>query len=356
MQGLRTDIAVVHDGSFRPGEIVAALNGQFDVSAEDLDQHLHETSQSAHLYVFCTGLGSKQTYGRVKKAVEHCQGEKLFVLPTHNSKAISKLHDLSVTDYLLMPINREELCATAKKAINRRVENSWAALDTTKRQALQTGLASFGKCFEHVQRGEPLPMEEVRESCEHIRAAAQLGGLDSWIDALNDHHNYSFRHSMFVCGSLVYFANAIGIGGADLELLTVGGLLHDVGKSQIPLEILDKPGKLDEREWAIMKKHPEHSREILLREHGLEEDAVAMAVHHHEKLDGTGYPDGLSGAQITDHMRLTAMADVYSALIDKRSYKEAMSKEAALDLMGKFEGHLDMDLLRAFRNFILDNG
>ena len=81
-----------------------------------------------------------------------------------------------------------------------------------------------------------------------------------------------------------------------------------------------------------------------------------MAVHHHEKLDGNGYPDGLAGAQISDHVRLMAIADVYSALIDKRSYKEAMGHEEALDLMLEFEGHLDMDLLSAFRGFLLDKG
>jgi HD-GYP domain-containing protein (c-di-GMP phosphodiesterase class II) len=131
-------------------------------------------------------------------------------------------------------------------------------------------------------------------------------------------------------------------------------MLHDVGKSQVPLEILDKPGKLDDGEWKIMRNHPEHSREILLSNQGLDADTVAMAVNHHEKLDGTGYPDGLSGAQISDHVRLTAIADVYSALIDKRSYKEAMGQEEALDLMAKFVGHLDMDLLGAFRSFVLE--
>ncbi len=254
----------------------------------------------------------------------------------------------------MLPIDPQELRALAKAAINRRVERSWAALHPTKRKALKKSLACFENCFTKVQNGEPLPIEEIHASCQHIREAAELGGLDSWIEALEDHHNYSFRHSMFVCGTLTYFANAIGIGGADLEQLTIGGLLHDIGKSQVPLEILDKPGKLDDGDWKVMREHPEHSREILHANQGLDPDTIAMAVCHHEKLDGTGYPDGLSGAQIGDHVRLMAIADVYSALIDKRSYKEAMSHESALDLMAKLEGHLDMDLLGAFRNFVLD--
>lgn len=282
------------------------------------------------------------------------EGEKLFIFPTHNSDAVSRLRDLGVEDYLVMPIDPEELRTLAKAAINRRIERSWAKLHPTKQKALKKSLACFENCFTKVRNGEPLPMEDISDSCQHIRQAAELGGLDSWIEALENHHNYSFRHSMFVCGTLTYFANAIGIGGVDLEQLTVGGLLHDVGKSQVPLGILDKPGKLDDGEWKTMRMHPEHSRAILLREQGLDRDTLGMAVHHHEKLDGTGYPDGLSGAQIGDHVRLTAIADVYSALIDKRSYKEAMSRDAALDLMAKFEGHLDLDLLGAFRGFVLD--
>ncbi|MHA1152651.1 MAG: HD domain-containing phosphohydrolase [Alphaproteobacteria bacterium] len=356
MHGLRTDIAVVHDPSFEPGAVVSALADHFSLRREILDDSFVAESPGAHLYAFCTSISSGPAFQRVKKALEKCSGEKLLVLPTHNSDAISRLRGLGIDDFLVLPIDPEELCALAKAAINRCIERSWATLHPTKQKALKKSLTCFQNCFTMVQNGEPLPIEEISISCQHIREAAELGGLDSWIEALDDHHNYSFRHSMFVCGSLTYFANAIGIGGAELDQLTVGGLLHDIGKSQVPLEVLDKPGKLDAGEWKIMKMHPEHSRTILLREQGLGRDTIAMAVHHHEKLDGTGYPDGLSGAEINDHVRLMAIADVYSALIDKRSYKEAMSHEAALDMMLKFEGHLDMGLLGAFRQFVLDEG
>jgi putative nucleotidyltransferase with HDIG domain len=356
MQGLGTDIVVLHDTDFKPGGVVSALAEHFAVRQEGLDGVLGEGASSAHLYVFCASLSSDKAFRRVKKALKGREGEKLFVLPTHNSDAISRLRDLGIDDYLVLPIDPEELRALAKAAINRCIERSWATLHPTKQKALKKSLACFQNCFAMVQNGEPLPIEEIRASCQNIREAAELGGLDGWIEALENHHNYSFRHSMFVCGSLTYFANAIGIGGTDLDQLTVGGLLHDIGKSQVPLAVLDKPGKLDAGEWKIMRMHPEHSRTILLREKGLDPDTFDMAVHHHEKLDGTGYPDGLAGAQISDHVRLMAIADVYSALIDKRSYKEAMGHEEALDLMLKFEGHLDMDLLGAFRGFVLDQG
>lgn len=354
MQSLRWDIIIISEDGQTPVEVVSALEGSFRLREESLNDFTANGSSDGHLYVFCANVSSDETFAELKDALSVCDGEKLFVLPTHNSKNVTRLKNLDVADYLVRPVDQEDLRAMAKRAINRQVEQSWAALDPASHAALKTSLVCFEDSFSRVQRGEPLPMEEVQLSCRHICESSQLGTLSGWIDALDDHHNYSFRHSMFVCGTLTYFANAIGISGNDLQLLTEGGLLHDVGKSQVPLEILDKPGKLDPHEWEVMRKHPEYSRGILLRENGLDRDAIAMAVHHHEKLDGTGYPDGLSAAQINDHVRLTAIVDVYSALIDKRSYKEAMSEEASLDLMGKFKGHLDLDLLRNFRSFVLD--
>ena len=87
---------------------------------------------------------------------------------------------------------------------------------------------------------------------------------------------------------------------------------------------------LDPAEWDEIRRHPLYSKEILLRENSLDENTISMAVHHHEKLDGGGYPDGLSGISISDIVRLTAICDVYSALIDRRAYKEPMESEAAL--------------------------
>jgi len=256
----------------------------------------------------------------------------------------------------MLPVDGDGLRAAVKQAINRQTEKQWAGLDPTTEAALKKSLACFESCFNRVRRGEPLPIDDIYQSSRLIRDAACLGAFETWIEALANHHNYSFRHSMFVCGTLTCFAHSIGIGSSDLERLAVGGFMHDIGKSRIPVEILDKPGKLDDADWRIMRNHPNDSREILLHELDLEPDTIAMAVHHHEKLNGTGYPDGLSGAQINDCTRLIAIADVYSALIDKRSYKSAMTNEQALDLMATFEGHLDMDLFRAFKNFALQHG
>jgi len=348
------DIAVIHDSGVRPEDVTAPLAKCFLLRSQSLEAFVAGSPLKAELYLFFTNPRVQQTHALLKTALERCDGATLFVLPTHNSDSIARLDSLGIGDYVVLPIEPRKLRALAQHTINREVERAWSALEPAKRKALMTSLRCFEKCFVQLRRGQPLPMKDIQTSCQHIREAAALGGLDQWIDALDRHHNYSFRHSMFVCGSLSYFAHAIGIRGRDLELLTIGGLLHDIGKSRVPVEILDKAGKLDEPEWEVMKKHPEFSREILGREQALDRVIVDMAVAHHERIDGAGYPDGLAGARIDDYVRMTAIADVYSALTDRRVYKGAMSSRAALDLMAAQHGHLDMDLLRAFRSFVLD--
>lgn len=349
-------ISIVFDSAQAAQAVEEALSGFFVFRKIPLRDYAAEGALDAPLNIFCVILGGKETFERVKGAIKMCPGEMLFVFPSHDSAMIETLRHYSQAEYFLLPLNDESFRGSVKSALSRPVERSWTALEPVKHKALQSALVAFEKCFDQVANGEPLPIDDIKSSCQDICQAAELGGLQSWIHALDNHHDYSYRHSMFVCGSLTYFARSIGIRGSELELLTMGGLLHDIGKCRVPLEILDKPGKLDEREWEVMKLHPVHSRDILEREVGLDPETVAMAVYHHEKLDGTGYPDGLISRQINDHVRLTAIADIYSALIDKRAYKGSMSSEAALDIMLSMDYQLDMDLTRKFREFALDNG
>lgn len=349
---LVVDVVLVHDDSLDPQSIVGNLRNYLDCHPIDLDRSSECDVPEAGIFVFGADLQVSSSFRRVRKIIEQTEGRKIFVLPAYNRSSISRIYDLNISDYLVQPVDVDALHAMLKVALNDRTENLWETLHPAKREALQGSLACFKNCFSLVQRGEPLPIEEIHSSCDRLRRAAALGGLDSWIEALDGHHNYSFRHSMFVAGTMVYFAHAIGIGGAELEKISVGGLLHDIGKSQVPHRILDKAGRLDDGEWATMRRHPEYSREIFLANRDVDADVVAMAVHHHEKLDGNGYPDGLSSSQISDFVRITSIADVYSALIDKRSYKNAMGQEEALEIMAGFEGHLDMDLLAAFGGFV----
>jgi HD-GYP domain-containing protein (c-di-GMP phosphodiesterase class II) len=120
--------------------------------------------------------------------------------------------------------------------------------------------------------------------------------------------------------------------------LAVGGLLHDVGKLSVPLEILQKPGPLDDHEFAEIRKHPEAGRKLLDELGGFPETVRKLVSDHHERLDGTGYPNGLKGTELTIETRILAVCDVYDALVSDRVYRAAWTPERALALLQEESG------------------
>ena len=119
----------------------------------------------------------------------------------------------------------------------------------------------------------------------------------------------------------------------DAEILAQAGLLHDIGKAAVPVGILDKPGPLDSGEWHLVQRHPLIAADVLQRSPALPAHLVRIAERHHERLDGSGYPQGLSGAQIDEPSLLCAIADVHTALTDRRAYRSPLDEAAAFARM-----------------------
>lgn len=350
-----TDVAVIGNTEPLSGQLNDMLAEAFTVSSFELSHSETEGKTNANAVVFCLNRISTTDSARIRRIAAKLPSRPIFVFPTYNRDTIDQAQSLGAGECFIVPLDRAALLSAVRQAVNSAVEASWHQLKPSEEKALRASLQSFEECFRATARSAPLPVDQIYSACEKIAENVEESNIDRWLDSLRRHHNSSYRHSMIVCGTLSFFAHHLGVRGEELNRLTIGGFLHDAGKAQIPLEILDKPGKLDPDERQIMSRHPEYSREILLRENDLDPDVVAMAVHHHEKLDGTGYPDGLKGAQLNDLVRLTAIADVYSALIEQRAYKPALPNEEALGIMSGFTGHLDMVLVKCFREFILDH-
>lgn len=129
----------------------------------------------------------------------------------------------------------------------------------------------------------------------------------------------------------------------------MAGLLHDIGKMAMPLDVLNKPGKLSDDEYAIMRSHPERGHAMLLAAQTAVSDAVLdVCLHHHEKVDGTGYPHRLAGEEISLLARMGAICDVYDAITSNRPYKTAWDASGSLARMAQWQGHFDTQLLHAF--------
>jgi HD-GYP domain-containing protein (c-di-GMP phosphodiesterase class II) len=154
--------------------------------------------------------------------------------------------------------------------------------------------------------------------------------LTSEMLTINKYDHYTYTHSVNVSVLSLGMAMELGMKDEELRILGMGGLLHDVGKSKIPPAILNKPGRLDDREFAIIKQHVMMGKKLLASNVEIPQDALLPLLHHHEKLNGKGYPHGLKDSQISITGRITAIADTYDALTTARPYKNAFTPFEAL--------------------------
>jgi HD-GYP domain-containing protein (c-di-GMP phosphodiesterase class II) len=165
---------------------------------------------------------------------------------------------------------------------------------------------------------------------------------------LKTQDDYSYMHSVAVCALMVSMGRELGMGEDACRIAGLAGLLHDLGKAVMPLEVLNKPGKLTDEEFAIMKTHPVRGHELLLEAKGAHADAMDVCLHHHERIDGTGYPHGLAGDHISQLARMGAICDVYDAITSNRPYKMGWDPADSIAKMASWKGHFDTALFAAF--------
>ncbi len=159
---------------------------------------------------------------------------------------------------------------------------------------------------------------------------------------------YTYMHSVAVSALMVALTRQIGLDEDGCRMAGLAGLLHDLGKAQIPLEILNKPGRLTDEEFAIVRGHPAIGH-AMLQGNGVPPPVLDACLHHHEKIDGTGYPDRLAQDDIGTLARMTAICDVYDAVTSHRPYKRGWDPAEALRRMAEWtRGHLDSRLFQAF--------
>lgn len=175
-------------------------------------------------------------------------------------------------------------------------------------------------------------------------------GVLSKMLTLSSHDFYTYRHCVDVSIYAILFAKFVGINNAkQLNIFGQAGLFHDLGKKTVSSDIINKKGPLDDNEWKTMKQHPEEGVKILKTIDGISQDIIDGTLYHHEKIDGTGYPFGLSGEKIPFFGRLVAVCDVFSALTTHRSYSKARTPFEALDFMVEnMKNKLDKQLLTTF--------
>jgi len=168
------------------------------------------------------------------------------------------------------------------------------------------------------------------------------------IDALKVSDEYTFKHSVDVATMSMLIAKKSGLSERDIQKIGMAGLLHDLGKSRIPNEVLNKAGKLTEEEFAIMKKHSLFGYQILKEKKDIPQEVLLGVLQHHEKINGRGYPMGVSAEQISSYARILSVADIYDALVTERPYKKAFSQQDAIEMIMAMTDELDITYMRSF--------
>lgn len=244
-------VVLVYEAGRASDDIADILRQYHEVELVPLDTALPATFKDCLMVVFDVDLSSREVVTRLQKALESDGSPRaplLFVLNELLRREVMKIHSLGSQDFIVRPLREIDVLPVLRSLVNSSVERRWSQLSPVQESALKVSLKVFEDMMGQAFAGEPLPAATIRESCRSIIDATAHDDLESWIHAIRDHHNYTFRHSMLVSGIVVSFAHLLGIGGEDLQTLALGAMLHDVGKAFTPLDILDKPSQLSDQE------------------------------------------------------------------------------------------------------------
>lgn len=187
--------------------------------------------------------------------------------------------------------------------------------------------------FEGMLSDAPVSMQGVSEAAAGVLASVQAVGADAWLASVRKHHEATFQHCLLVTGVAAGFAQGAKLRGGQAAALMNAALLHDVGKAVIPRHVLDKPGKLTPEELEAVKLHPGAGFDYLSKHGGVSAIVLDAVRHHHEALDGSGYPDKLRGAQIAPLTRILTVCDIFAALVETRPYKETRTPKEAITML-----------------------
>jgi putative nucleotidyltransferase with HDIG domain len=216
--------------------------------------------------------------------------------------------------------------------------------------------SALASCFDAVKRGEPVSIAEVDRGASVVIGAIKQAKIRSWLDVVWRFDDATYQHCLLVAGLCAAFSVTSGLTSNHQQLLLQAALLHDVGKARIPPAILNKPGALSKPEMDVMRTHAALGHAMLAAQRGVDPVILDVVRHHHEYLDGTGYPDRLQGRQISDYVRIVTICDIYAALIERRPYRAPTPPQQALAVLTELGAKLDRSLLKHFEAVVADTG
>lgn len=229
-----------------------------------------------------------------------------------------------------LPVSRDAELDQARKLVNRSRE-------------------AVASMFNEVRLGRAVSVAQGRAVVEEIsNSVLRSPGTLVSLARLKSQDQYTYMHSVAVCALMVSLSRNLGHSESDVREAGLAGLMHDLGKAMMPLEILNKTGKLTDEEFTVIRTHPVRGHALLVEGGAATPATLDVCLHHHEKVDGTGYPHALTGAQISLMARMGAVCDVYDAVTSNRPYKAGWDPAESLRRMAQWKGHFDPVVFQAF--------
>src|SRR5882724_3794782 len=276
--------------------------------------------------------------------------QRIFVIDGKGRLAVVQAYALGATHVLSNPVNQAQLLA---KLAEGAASMSSGEAGTGSAEAASAGAVSIASMFSAVMNGTAIDVADAKHAGGKIAAAIAENGLSDWLTTVRRHQEGTYQHCLLVTGVTVDFGLSLGVTKADLERLYMAAMFHDIGKAKIPLAILDKPGRLDPDERTLVESHPAAGFDALKSNSQISPEILDAVRHHHEYLDGSGYPDKLLAESISDLVRILTISDIFAALIEYRTYKPVMPREKAYEIVQSMEGKLEKPLVGAFRDVAL---
>ncbi|TQF31932.1 HD domain-containing phosphohydrolase [Bradyrhizobium sp. UNPA324] len=348
----RPFLHVLADTSDKLSGICSILQERFTIAGERLDAD-SRLSQTPAAIVIRAELRDVDNIAAIKRRAGKLAKvrKRIFLLEHTSHVCISQAYALGATLVLPSTVGRTKLLAALADPADRPSASSGDTLQSDN--AVETAATATASMFTAVTLGQPLDIDGTKEAGRQIADRITRHGLTEWLMTVRRHHEGTYQHCLLVTGVTIDFGLSLGVGRADLERLYTAAMFHDIGKAQIPLAILDKAGRLDAAERALIETHPTAGYAFLKDHDGISPEILDAVRHHHEYLDGSGYPDALCGESIGDIVRILTISDIFAALIEHRHYKPTMPRAEAYDVLCGMTGKLEKALVRSFKQVAL---
>lgn len=348
----RPFVHVLADTSDKLSGVCSILEQRFAVAGERLDAEA-KLSQVPFAVVIRAELRDvdniaaiKMRAGKLAKATK-----RIFLLEHASHVGVSQAYALGATLVLPGTIDRIKLLAALTDPADTVAASSNAP--TQPDNAVETAATAIASMFSAVTLDQALDVDGAKEAGRQIAERISEHGLSEWLTTVRRHHEGTYQHCLLVTGVAIDFGLSLGVGRTDLERLYSAAMFHDIGKATIPLAVLDKPGRLDAEERALIETHPGAGYEFLKGHDKISPEILDAVRHHHEYLDGSGYPDALAGESIGDIVRILTISDIFAALIEHRHYKPTMPRNEAYNILCGMNGKLEKALVTSFKQVAL---